>query len=113
MSKIPRVGTKEYDEWEEKQNDHARDKSNAMRIALKVDEELKNIPSWDFALRERFIEELSPQEHKAMQYVSDNSIVLDDYREPTSPNSNSINVAPNNLIEFLIVLVSLLCLITS
>ena len=30
MSKTPRIGTKEYDEWEEKQNDHARDKSNAI-----------------------------------------------------------------------------------
>lgn len=90
MSKIPKVGTAEYDRWEAEWQDAERAKSKAIRIALTVDERLNQIPKWDFDARETFYEALDPEEHAALQYISENNIILDTYREEPKINNHGV-----------------------
>ena len=93
MSKIPKVGTKEYDLWEAKWQDAERAKSKAIRIALNVDERMSKIPKWDFDAREVFYEALDADEHAAIQYISENNIILDEFREESERVEHQPNQA--------------------
>lgn len=98
MSTIPTVGTPEYDSWEEEWKNKERLKSKNIRIALDIDNRLNAIPNWDFESREIFIDGLSPEEQRAIQYVSDNNIILDEFRDKTTPNLRpSTQVATKNI----------------
>jgi len=95
MVDIPKIGTKEYDNWEAAWQDAERVKSKSIRVALDVDQQLSKIPKWDFDARESFIEGLSPEEHAAIQYVSDNDINLNKYKDEPSIVEHP-NAKPNN-----------------
>ena len=84
MVDIPKVGTKEFDNWEATWKDAERVKSKSIRVALEVDQQLNKIPKWDFDARESFIESLNPEDHAAMQFVSDNDIDLNKYKDESS-----------------------------